>query len=207
MLFRSVSQSRYAGEKKFFDTIINSAVDTTAENITSLNLIPQGVTESTRVGRKCTITNIHCKGFILWSSASSFTTLAASRIRVVLVQDTQCNGANAAYTDVYASTTTVAWRNMSNSTRFKVLKEWIITPPNMAATTSDNWATSANTIGFCSPTKLKFNMRCSIPVEVSSTTGAITEIRSNNLTVMAVSDSGDDIHTLYLNCRVRYTDK
>jgi len=61
------SYGRYAGrgaELKFFDTSLSFLFDTTGEVPATgqLVLIPQGVTESTRVGRKCVIKSVHLKG-------------------------------------------------------------------------------------------------------------------------------------------------
>ena len=48
------------GEMKFHDVDLDDAVIAAGANATaSINLIAQGVTESTRVGRKCTITAIN----------------------------------------------------------------------------------------------------------------------------------------------------
>jgi len=58
---------RYSGsspELKFFDTALSFAIDTTVEVPATgqLSLIPQGVTQSTRVGRKATIKSIYLHG-------------------------------------------------------------------------------------------------------------------------------------------------
>lgn len=195
-------------EKKFFDTTIAGLIDTTGESLASLNLVPQGVTQSTRVGRKMTITNINIKGSIAWGQIL-FNVVAATEIRIVLVLDKQANGANAAFNDVFESTAGISanrHRNLSNSERFVVLKNWQMTPQNLVATTSDNWATQGNTIYRAQASRFKFNKTCKIPIEYSSTTGAITEIRSNNIQLFAVAESADDIATASISCRIRFTD-
>lgn len=195
-----------AGESKFYDQLLSATIDTTGTNELSLVTIAQGVTESTRVGRKCTVTSINLKGYVLWAVNQAYNTMANTRVKIVVCQDTQANGAACGWTDVYQSSTTIALRNLANSQRFKILKEWIVTPSSLAMTTTDNWATVANTVGLAPCTKLKFNKKCQIPIEFSSTTGAVTELRTNNICIMAVSDLGDDVHTLQLQCRVRFTD-
>lgn len=192
------------GEMKNFDTIQdNLPIDTTAENVTSLNLIPQGVTDNTRVGRKCTIRRITMKGYLSWDSTTMGAgTFAFAQVRLVLVLDKQANGGNPAWTDVYQAATVNSPRNLSNVNRFTVLKDWHLTPtfpcvPNTAGT---------GVVIVCPMAKIKFNKKVNIPLEFSSTTGAITEIRSNNLTLMAMSLIGDDTHTLSAHWRVSFTD-
>jgi len=58
-------------------------------------------------------------------------------------------------------------------------------------------------------TNVPFEMykKCNIPIEYSGTTGAITEIRSNNIFLLASSDGqADDLVTMVGNCRVRFSD-
>lgn len=197
------------GETKFFDTTFaNAAIDTTAENFQALTLIPQGVTESTRVGRKCTVRSLGFKGHVDWSpSGISPTNIAGSVIKIAIVLDKQANGANPAWTDVYTAATVSAPRNLANAERFQVLKEWMLKPEQITCSTTDNWVTLANTVVLASPSLLKFNRKCNIPLEFSGATGAITELRSNSITMLAVSNLGDDIHTLSGVFRVRFSDK
>jgi len=192
---------RYQGrdsEYKFFDTALSFSFDLTNEVPATgqLVLIPQGVTESTRVGRKCVIKSILLKGTInLIPGANA---LASGNAFQWLVLDKQTNGAAAAVTDVFTgSAAGTALRNLANSSRFQIIKKfkWQLSP--MAGVT-----TAFNTQA------LHYNWfkRCNIPIEYSSTTGAITEIRSNNLFLIAGADTVDDIITQTGVCRVRFSD-
>ena len=157
------------------------------------------------MGARCTVTDINVKGVINWQTGMAATTLQTVLIKMVIVLDKQANGANCTWSDVYNGTTPFSPRNLTNSQRFEVLKEWMLQPTVVATGTADNWASAA--ISCTSPpTKFKFNKKCNIPLEFSSTTGAITEIRSNNITLMAVSYAGDDIHTLTGTFRVKFRD-
>jgi hypothetical protein len=89
-------------ERKFFDTVVSGTVDTTAEALTSLNLIAQGVTQSTRVGRKCTVTEIIVKGMVEWTTVTN-ATMPQDQVRLILLLDKQANGANPSYADVFES--------------------------------------------------------------------------------------------------------
>lgn len=191
--------SGIGGELKFFDTAHNftiplaAAVPATGQ----LVLIPQGVTESTRVGRECIIQSIQCNYAFQMLPAAAAT--CSANVVAILIQDTQCNGAAAAVTDVYQNNQAVtAMINLDNSKRFKTIKKFRISlNPGAGATTALNSAT-----GF-----RKFYKKCNIPIVFSSTTGAITEIRSNNLFMIVGTDSNTATVTLLGNTRVRFSDK
>lgn len=193
---------RYAGrnaELKFFDTTNSFTFDATGEVPATgqLVLIPQGVTESARVGRKCVIKSIQMRGICVNVPAAAATSATTCYMYVVL--DKQCNGAAAAATDVMTSTNfSLSFHNLSNSQRFVVLKKFRWTfQPGAGVTTAYNNSERA----------YDFFKKCNIPLEFSSTTGAITEIRSNNIFLLAGSDGqSDDLVTLAGNTRVRFSD-
>lgn len=188
-------------EQKFFDTAVSFTVDTTGEVPTSgqLVLIPQGVTESTRVGRKCVIKSINITGLALTTYGAATSANSTGGTSVYLVMDKQANGAAAAAADVFTGTNFPnAVRNLANSTRFVILKKW-----------QHTWQPVAGVSGaFADLTKtIKYYKKCNIPIEFSSTTGAITEIKSNNLFLMAGASANiDDTVTFNATCRVRFTD-
>lgn len=187
------------GELKFFDTAISFTFDTTGEvpANTQLVLIPQGVTDSTRIGRKCTIKSIQTRLTIANAPASSAT--GSCVLFLYLVQDTQANGAAAAITDVLTSNAmAAAMINLTNSQRFRILKKWKWEMNSAAGVT-----TAYNNVS----KHLDWYTKCNIPLEYSAGTGAITEIRSNNLFFLAGSDGGgDDTGVCIGTVRVRFSD-
>jgi len=196
------SYGRYSGrnaELKFYDNSTNFAFDATGEIPVSGQLveIPQGVTESTRVGRKCVIKSVQGKYALNFIPGAA--TASSTYVFMYLVLDKQCNGAAAAVTDVFESSA-VAYSplNLNNSQRFRILKKF------KAKLTSQAGVSGA----FNKDTAYwEFYKKCNIPLEFSSTTGAITEIRSNNLFLIAGSDNQSDDT---VNCvgitRVRFSD-
>lgn len=185
-------------ENKFFDTAISFTVDATGEVPATgqLNLIPQGVTESTRVGRKCVVKSIHIRGTMGFAPAGG--TNANDLVYVYVVLDKQCNGAAAAITDVLTSNViSNAMINLANSERFTILKRIVASLPSGAGVSA---AYSGLVKAF------EFYHKCNLPIEFSSTTGAITEIRSNNLFLLAGTGSGDDLTTVTATCRLRFSD-
>lgn len=184
-------------ELKFFDTTLTFAFDATGEVPATgqLALIPQGDTESTRDGRKAVIKSIQIRGAITYVPAASG--VAATINYLYLVLDKQTNGAAAAITDVFTSN---AMRdnllNLNNSGRFRIIKKWVIRmEPKAGVTTAYN-----NDIR-----QVEYYKKCNIPIDWSSTAGAITEIRSNNIFLLAGSEgANDDVATFNGTCRLRF---
>jgi len=194
------NQGQGGGEDKFFDTSLNIPFDLTGEVPATggqLNLIPQGVTESTRVGRKATIKSIQIRGVAQFVPAGA-AAVASDVVYLYVVLDKQANGAAAAVTDVLTSATIpVGMINMANSERFTILKRFVMKlGSNAGATTA-----------FGNDSKsVEWYHKCNIPLEFSSTTGAITEIKSNNVFLLAGSSYSDDVVTLAGTCRIRFSD-
>lgn len=186
------------GELKFFDTALSFGVDATGEVPATgqLVLIPQGTGESARVGRLAQIKSIQLRMNLLYQPGAAAAASTNSFIYVVL--DTQCNGAAAAVTDVLTGTNlSTALLNLDNSQRFRILKKIRVTfQPGAGVSTAYNSMYK----------QVEFYKKLNIPIDYSSTTGAITEIRSNNIFLLAGSDGSDDTVTVAGNCRVRYTD-
>lgn len=194
----SYKYTRSQGENKFFDTVHNFSIDFTGEVPATgqLNLIPQGVTDSTRVGRKCVIKSIQMKGQVRLVPAASAT--AADMVVIYVVLDRQANGAAAAVTDVLTGTdVTISMLNLTNSQRFKILKKFTFALVSTAGVT-----TAYNNV----VKPLKWFKKCNIPLEFSGATGAITELRSNNIFLLAGSGLLDDISSYVGTTRIRYSD-
>lgn len=187
-------------ELKFFDTDLSFVFDRTAEVPTTgqLALIPQGDTQSTRDGRQAWIKSIQIQGSLTYFSNSSAPSSMNACLWLVL--DTQANGAAAAITDVFTSNEIEnALINLNNSGRFRILKKWVWSINPGAFDASGNLYNSVSKF-------FSFYKRCNIKIDWSSTTGAIGEIRSNNIFLMAGSqgNNADDTLTLDGVCRLRF---
>jgi hypothetical protein len=191
-------------EMKFHDVDVDDAAVATNGSILnsgSVNLIAQGVTESTRVGRKAVIRSINWR----WNLKKAATTAgsnASESIRLILYLDKQCNGAAAGVTDILESDNYQSFNNLANKGRFKILMDKEITMNALSGggdgTTEDYGAVERNG---------SYYKKCSIPIEFSSTTGAITEIRSNNLGVLILSKNGTSTAPVFdSKMRLRFTD-
>lgn len=186
-------------EKKFFDTANTFTFDATGEVPASgqLALIPQGVTESTRVGRKCTVTSIQIRASVYYVPAAD--TVGAEVAYLYLVLDRQANGAAAGIADVLTGTGMgVAMINLANSERFKILKRFVI-PLQAGAGVQTAFGRDDK--------PLDFYKKCKIPLEFSGITGAITELKSNNIFFLAGTDGGGDDNVQFTGTtRLRFTD-
>ncbi len=197
---------RFAGagaELKFFDTLF--AVSPVANDGTSLqpsmNLIPQGVTESTRNGRKCTLKSINMKLSVSLGEKDAVADPAASdSIRIIFYLDKQCNGATAVVSDILETSLLRGFRNLSNQNRFVILSDKYH---------NINYQTLASdTVGVVSSASVirttTWYRKLNIPLEFSATTGAITELRSNNIGILLISSNAAGV--VSMNVRVRFSD-
>jgi hypothetical protein len=172
-----------SSELKFFDTTINVAPTPSAGTISpSLNLIPQGVTESQRVGRKCVITKLQARIYLeLIESNAIVNPPNNDQFRIIIFLDKQANGAAVGnVTDLLETASTRSFRNLSETGRFKFLYDKVHTLNRQSlASDAAGQYSSAGMDRYITIFK-----KCHIPLEFSSTTGAITEIRSNNIGVL-----------------------
>ncbi len=190
---------RYArdGELKFHDVDLDDAVIAAGGVVVpSVNLIAQGTTENTRVGRKCTIKGFYWKGTLTLPEIDAVATPPTpDLLRIILYQDKQCNGATATTTGVLETADIDSFRNLANSGRFNILwdHEWALNYNTLASDTDA--VVSAGKVN----RRFSYYKKLNMPLEFDNITGAITEIRSNNIGVILVSNNG----TSGINSKVR----
>ena len=191
-------------ERKFLDSTINHPIDFTAEvfgnsdGVTSLVGAAQGAGDSQRVGRRIIVRSIQVRGTFLAVPTTSAN--FSGTVYLYLVQDTQCNGANPATTDIFTGTDMgAAMLNIENTQRFRILKKWVVSFNAMAGVSA-----AYNNIS----RHIEWYKRCHMPVQFTATTGATTSVASNNLVLVAgVTPNGaDDDITFSGTIRIRYDD-
>lgn len=191
-------------ELKFHDVDIDDASISAAGTILnsgSVNLIAQGVTESTRIGRKCVIKSINWRYALQFNETDGVSDATDPDIvRVIMYLDRQANGATATVTGILEADNFQSFNNLANKSRFTILHDNMVPMFTKAGggngTTSD-WA--GNTKHF------SFFKKCDIPLEFDSTAGAITELRSNNIGVLVLARQGALV-TLDSKLRLRFVD-
>ena len=159
-------------ECKYFDSPINApGVINTWTRIDAGNVLSgilQGTGPSQRVGRK-----IKVVGFVV---RYAFTTNGAPW-SFDLVRDKQCNGAAATAAQVYTNVTDYSsLPNPFEETRFQFLKRM----------ENYNSAQGATGAAQCS---ISFVKKCAITVEYQATTGAVTDLTSDNVQLYCCSPS------------------
>lgn len=190
------------GELKFFDLDLNDpAISQTGMITESVNEIAQGVTESTRIGRKCTVKSIHWRYRLSIPAVDAGASLENSgSVRLIMYVDKQCNGATATVADILEQGSIRSFRNLANQGRFTTICDKVV---NLAA-----GAPTSDGVGVVSqpynPKNLTFFKGLNLPLEFSSITGVISEIRSNNIGVLLIGDQGNEQITSRI--RVRYSD-
>lgn len=185
-----------ASETKFkdFDPAVTPVATTGDIVLNSICTIAQGTDETERIGRRAMITKV------LWRYSVKLLTTAtiadsSDIVRVILYLDKQCNGAAAGVTDILDAAQFDSFLKLENSGRFKILMDKFHTLTAQAGI--------AGNIGEVIVFRQKF-CDLSIPIEYSSTTGAIGEIKSNNIGILAISKSGHCVFDSKL--RIRYSD-
>ncbi len=193
-------------EKKFHDMLYSAdPVGSTWALLShaggqSLNLIAQGLTEKTRVGRRICVHNINIKGEVVMPTAT--TAIGRQLVKLALVMDRQANGADGAASDVWevAASGLHSYRNLAAAPRFKVLWSKVFTM---------NSSISGNGTTIDTNEMLRF-FNCSVkleePIEYDGATGAITEIQSVNFFLMGVALASSPAVTMTARCRIRFTD-
>lgn len=156
----------------------------------------QGTTQNTRTGRKITVKKVQIKAQVVFTPGAG--SAGTDVFKWFLVQDKQANGAlPSSIGDIWASATTGSeMRNLDTTHRYHVLQ-----------TGSMEFQSGAGVTGAYDPIvrALEVEYPCNMPVEMSSTAGAITEIKSNNL--LFICGSMNALVSVFGSTRIRFYDQ
>ncbi len=200
----------HGGELKFHDIGWNEGIADLSggviSNTSSLVLIGQGITESTRIGRKCTIRSIGWRGELRLDLQAGTVLQPPMAVRLLLVHDSQANGAApgvATTNGVLQSASWQSFNNLANKGRFHVLSDKTYTI-NALCGAGDG---AANDTAGVSRSFTVFK-KCSIPIEYSGTANpsVITELRSNNIFGLMITSTNVSTMSLVSNLRFRFSD-
>ncbi len=190
-------------ERKFHDVNLADTLVAAAGTIhTGVNLIAQGITESTRVGRVAFVKSFFLREqFTLTEGVLQ--NASVDYVRTIVVLDKQCNGALPAVTDVLTVPTIkfFGFNNLANKNRFKILHDKMTKVSIPAA--GGNGTAIETCRGHSVRTWYK-KFKKPVPIEFSDVTGAITEVRSNNLFILSIGLQG--VAKWDAAIRLRFTD-
>ncbi len=153
--------------------------------VQSINEIEQGVGESQRIGRK-----ILLKKFSFRYALTMLTQITGpnshDEVRVIIYLDKQANGGAATPSDILQAAVTIhSFRDLENVGRFRILAERNYALNSYAG--AGDGTTNAFAGGLV---RDEIHINLNTPVEFSFSTGAITEIKSNNIGILLISLHG-----------------
>lgn len=192
-----------AGERKFHDVDVDDATVSAGGTIAvdSLVKIAQGITESTRIGRKCTVKELHCRYQITLPTQDAVgTPVGGDTVRVIVYQDKQTNGATAAASDILETDDFQSFYNLANSSRFNILMDKNHTLDYMTLASDSGGVVSSS----ATRSNHVFNKLCSVPVEYNAVSGSIGTIKSNNFGILLVGQTG--VAGFNSKWRIRFSD-
>lgn len=179
---RKSSFATARGEQKFHDlaTVESTVSNTGAIVEDSCNHINQGTGESQRIGRRVTIRSIAWK-YTIRFIPNQAPLNTDDTVRIILYWDRQANGATASVADILEDADYNSFYNLVSQNRFRILmdRKYNMNPTGTGdGTTTDVFGTAKEG---------RFYKKCSIPIEYSSSSGVMTEIRSNNIGILMIS--------------------
>lgn len=185
-------------ERKYTDTAVAAYELDTTGSVTLISVIPQGASQSQRIGRKVENKSIEVRGQV-----NTKTTTTITSGRVMLVYDRQPNKALAAVTDVLESASYYAFKKDENKNRFLILKD------KHFKTTGNQTAAQINDSGIQNVHWFLKLPRGLITEYSTAGTGVIGDITTGALllVVIGTTAAGTAAMQAQLAFRVRFDDK
>lgn len=219
--------SKLKVENKYYDTykegstvshLIAAAQQDPGNGIGCLFAPVEGDGESDREGLHVVINKLSIQGQIEFKGQTDALT-AASYVRIAIVLERQTNGttwSGAKSAQVWKSprngsnipasiVEALAFRNMQETSRFQVLKEFYVVRPNVNATSEGAAANQARSTSTFVPFECHMDMQLEVKFR-DGTTEAVSSISDNSLHVLALAepnDTANDAEITYA-ARVRY---
>jgi len=200
--FSALAPPKY--EKKFLDTGLSAGMaEFSTSGVTQQDFVvmASGSGNGQRIGNRITVTNINAHLHVYTGTNASNPGLDNTTVRVIMGIDKQCNGASTSVLDVLQSASPYAFRNMYTLNRFVILKDkfFVINPQVYVSTPN------VSQVG----RPLKFSWKGQLPILYSDSTASITNIESNNIFLLVISDrsaTAGQQDGAFGTVRVKYTD-
>lgn len=195
---------------KFFDKVQGLTGDLSAGTVISNGLIAglaQGTGEEDRIGRKIIVKSLYIRGHLKIDDHVAVTFGNSQMVRIMIIEDRQCNGANATQSELFeaipgATHLMNSVNNLANKNRFKTHYDKVI-PMNYTTLAFGDTAGNIYSQGYYRP--FKFYKKMNLPIEFSGTgTSTIANIQSNNLFVWIQTTDADTTITFDSISRIRF---
>ncbi len=189
-----------------WDEVVQDYSAGVISNTSSLVFIGQGVTESTRIGRKCVIKSIGWRAKLKRIGGTSNAISGPETVRMLIVQDKQANGAAPAVSGaagLLESANYQSFNSLNNKGRYRVLYDKVFTLNTLAAAgdgaVNDSGALERN---------FTFFKDVNIPMEYSGVANpsVISEVRTNNIFGIMIAESSNSAVELDSKFRFRFSD-
>jgi len=209
-------------EKKFHDMAITSAVNGGQVDVNGeawyLHVLKQGNGANQREGGKVTVCNVNIHGVVYAASSATMAAGARSACRLMLVIDTQTNGAKMTTADILQQYldqdgailpgTQPDWKSFRNTfsgSRFVILKEkWYTFAPNNVI-----WGSAAIVGNGLDQHRISLSWKGAVPVHFSGSDGDFGSCRQNAFYLFAIGmgDPANQYHPILdVTARVKYYD-
>lgn len=201
-------------EKKYFDT--NQATTAVGSDsaaallVQDLAIVPQGLTVSSREGKKILCKSLQLKGVFFSSQVLASGAPTSILVRMSLVWDSEPDKAALvpATTDVYISNSSTSLTNRDNAPRFRILREWMadLNPITSAAAGATD-SRSINQWHFSEFVSLKNNPHEIVWTKADTTGATANKVKGNLLLVFTFDSLIAEGTFMQWNARLDYDDQ
>ncbi len=191
-------------EKKFTENQVDDVTILTTGSVilNTLNLVNQGDGVLDMLGKKLIVVSISIQGTIHLPSQSDATLsniIASDTVKIYLILNKQTNGTAATANDFWEGDTIRSHREIDKTQQLQTLRRLVLTVSTPTVILDTTFKTLRTSIPF------SIYMTAKIPIDYTGTTGrSITNIRTNNLELLAISEEGKA--TISVISRIRFTD-
>lgn len=168
----------------------------TAGTVTALNLTAVGDDNTSRDGRQILNKSIHIQGQLFMTDDSGGPNLA----RMLLVWDSQPNGAIAVVTDVLTASNSVSGTNLNNRERFRIIRDLRLSQGTVSNTATQAFSNSDNTYMINEYVKLN-----DMKTTYKGTTAVIGDVSTGALLMVTIgSAAASAAGQFYVHTRLRF---
>lgn len=195
------SARRSPRELKVVDTAEAVYIINTTGSITLINGIAQGSDFNNRIGRRSTMRSVLLQG--VTRNTDSLT--QAQLARILILWDSQPNGALPAMTDIFTAATATSPLNLNNRDRFRILAEW----RDALGAYLDTAGAPPGFVTADVSRSVYIYKRFNLETTYDGTTAAIGDIQTGAMLLVTIGNeaAANGSHDLRASVRVRFTDQ